>query len=167
MQRGRVDLTALLKNVAEKFIPLARSAGVAIYVESGTLPDISGDGDRLAQVFTNLIDNALKFTPPGGRIALRAARLATGIQIEVADSGAGIPENALPHIFDRFYQVDPSRTGGRRHGAGLGLAIVKEIVAAHGGTLSVRSRLGAGTTFTVLLPLSSTAATTIVSRRKK
>ena len=118
------------------------------------------DGDRLAQVFTNLVDNALKFTPRGGVITLQAKTLESDsllsgkiMLISVSDTGAGILADDLPHIFDRFYQADPARKGGEKHGAGLGLAIANEIVLAHGGRISVRSRLGEGTSFDVFLPL--------------
>jgi signal transduction histidine kinase len=162
-----VDLTGLLNSIAEKFSPQARTAGVIIHVESETLPSITGDGDRLAQVFTNLVDNALKFTPAGGSITLKTAATGSTVRVEVADTGAGIPTEAQAHIFERFYQADPSRPGGTHHGAGLGLAIVKEIVAAHSGTISVRSEPGKGSTFTVTLPLTSPDASTVVSKRKK
>jgi len=166
LQRAPVDLTALLNSIAEKFAPQARTGKLDIRVETASLPVFIGDGDRLAQVFTNLVDNALKFTPAGGSITLRAAQTSSGIQVEVTDTGAGISPEALPHIFDRFYQADPSRPGGRKHGSGLGLAIVKEIVGAHGGKISVRSEPGKGSTFTVSLPLTTPEASTIVSKRK-
>ena len=140
----------------------------------GALPTISADGDRLAQVFTNLVDNALKFTPRGGEITLsaalesdsalpdksisthRASELTDSriMRISVSDTGAGIPVESQAYIFDRFYQADPSRKGGEKHGAGLGLAIASEIVQAHGGRISVRSWLGEGTSFDVFLPLT-------------
>jgi signal transduction histidine kinase len=167
LQRAPLNLAALLHSVAEKFDPQARAAGVAVRVETAELPPIIGDGDRLAQVFTNLVDNALKYTPAGGSITLRAAARGSTVQVEVADTGAGIEAEALAHIFDRFYQADPSRPGGRKHGAGLGLTIAREITAAHGGTISVRSRLGTGSTFTVSLPLTTPEASTVVSKRKK
>ncbi len=167
LQRAPVDLPALLYNIAEKFTPQARAGNVGIRVEaSPALPAITGDGDRLAQVFTNLLDNALKFTPPGGCVVLRTAQAGMDVQVEVADSGAGISPQALPHIFDRFFQADPSRPGGQKHGAGLGLAIVKEIVKAHGGKISVRSQPGTGSTFTVSLPLAIPGASTAASKRK-
>ena len=166
LQRTPVDLTALLNSIAEKFAPQAHAANVDIRVETASLPAFTGDGDRLAQVFTNLVDNALKFTPAGGSITLRAAQASSGIQVEVADTGAGISPEALPHIFDRFYQADPSRPGGQKHGSGLGLAIVKEIVGAHGGKISVRSEPGTGSTFSVSLPLTTPEASTIVSKQK-
>ena len=117
------------------------------------LPPLLGDGDRLAQVFMNLVDNALKFTPEGGSIVLRVVRDRDEVQVVVDDTGRGIPKEDVPHIFDRFYQADSARAGGQQHGAGLGLAIVHEIVAAHGGRISVRSTLGRGTAFIVRLPL--------------
>ena len=166
LQRAPVDLTAVLHSIAEEFAPQAHAGNVDIRVESTTLPFITGDGDRLVQVFTNLVDNGLKFTPAGGSITLRAAQVDSGVQVEVADTGAGISPESLPNIFDRFYQADPSRPGGRKHGSGLGLAIVKEIVGAHGGKISVRSEPGKGTSFTVILPLTTPEASTIVSRRK-
>ena len=168
-----VDLPALLNNVAEKFSPQAHAAGVFIQVESATLPAVMGDGDRLAQVFSNLVDNALKHTPAGGIVTLRArltgssASPGTGseVQVDVADTDAGIPAEALPHIFDRFYQADPARPGGEKHRTGLGLAIVKEIVGAHSGKISVRSTPVAGSLFTVTLPLTRPDA--IVNTRQK
>jgi signal transduction histidine kinase len=167
LQRAPMDLTALLNSIAEKFAPQARAGNVDIRVETAALPAITGDGDRLAQVFTNLVDNALKFTPAGGSITLRAAQAGSGVQLEVADTGAGISTEALPHIFDRFYQADPSRPGGWKHGAGLGLTIVKEIVGAHGGKISVRSEPGKGSTFTISLPLTMPEASKVVSKQKK
>jgi two-component system sensor histidine kinase BaeS len=88
------------------------------------------------------------------------------VAVEVADSGSGIPAEALPHLFERFYRADPSRQGGSKHGAGLGLAIVKEIVEAHGGTISVRSARDEGSTFTVRLPLTTPDAPTFIRRKK-
>ena len=167
LQRLPVDIPALLHGLADKFTPQARQAGILIQVEAQALPAITGDGDRLAQVFTNLVDNALKFTPPGGQVRLRAAQSDSGVLVEVEDNGAGIPPENLPHIFDRFYQADPSRPGGEKHGAGLGLAIVKEIVAAHGGKISVRSTPGSGSTFAVLLPMTVPEATTVVAEKRR
>jgi signal transduction histidine kinase len=167
LQRAPVDLAALLNSISEKFAPQAHAGNVDIRVETSALPAITGDGDRLAQVFTNLVDNALKFTPAGGSITLRAMLAGSGVQVEMTDSGAGISPETLPHIFDRFYQADPSRPGGRKHGAGLGLAIVKEIVEAHGGKINVRSEPGMGSTFIVSLPLTTPEANTVVCKRKK
>ena len=163
LQGVPVNLATLLNNIAEKFAPQAREAGIDIHVEVSGAPVITGDSDRLAQVFTNLVDNGLKFTPAGGRITLRAAQITSGVQVEVTDTGAGIQADALPNIFSRFYQADPSRSGGQKRGAGLGLAIVKEIIKAHGGRISVRSALGMGTSFTIVLPLSISGVNPTVS----
>ncbi len=165
LKRDPLDLNALVKSIAERFMPQARAAGVTLDVRFVPLPAITGDGDRLAQVFTNLVDNALKFTPSGGQIGLRTVALETGVEVHVQDSGAGIPPESLPHIFDRFYQADPARQGGKKHGAGLGLAIAREIVAAHGGKISVRSTQGQGSLFIVHLPLTNPDASTIVQRK--
>ncbi|MGC1376905.1 MAG: HAMP domain-containing sensor histidine kinase [Anaerolineales bacterium] len=166
LKRIPVDLTALLNSVGERFEMQARQAGVTLAVRAAGLPSITGDGDRLAQVFINLVDNALKYTPTGGRVELSAASMGDSVSVKVADTGAGIPPEALPHVFDRFYQVDPSRAGGVHHGVGLGLAIVREIVRAHGGKISVRSIVGVGSEFVVQLPLVNPDASTIVHRKK-
>jgi len=166
LQSAPVDLTSLLNSIVEKFAPQAHAGNVDIRVETTSLPAFTGDGDRLGQVFTNLVENALKFTPGGGSITLRAIQAGSGVQIEVADTGAGISPEVLTHIFDRFYQADPSRPGGRKHGSGLGLAIVREIVATHGGKISVRSEPGRGSTFTVNLPLTTPETSTLVSKAR-
>lgn len=166
LKRSPVDLAALLNNVGQKFTPQARAARVFITVETPTLPLVTGDADRLAQVFTNLVDNALKYTPAGGQIRLRATPAGPEVWVEVRDTGTGIAPEALPHIFDRFYQADTARAGGKKHGAGLGLTIAKEIIQAHGGTISVRSAPGYGSEFTVRLPVVLPTDTTAISRKK-
>lgn len=155
LEISNVDMRSLLQNIVEKFTPQADKAGVALRVDvPNGLPAIRGDGDRLGQVFSNLVDNALKFTPSNGHILLSAKEAGGEVEVSVTDSGSGIPPDALPRLFDRFYQADPSRAGGGHHGAGLGLAIAKEIVEAHGGKIGVRSQVGIGTTFTIHLPLA-------------
>jgi two-component system OmpR family sensor kinase len=150
-----VNMAALLNGVIEKFSPMASNAGVSLHLElANDLPLLNGDGDRLSQVFTNLVDNALKFTPRGGTVSIRAVQDRGEVQVSVSDTGQGIPEDAIAHIFDRFYQADSARSGGEKHGAGLGLAIVHDFVAAHGGRISVRSSVGRGTAFIVHLPLN-------------
>ena len=167
LKMSPLDVPALLNATADKFAPQAQQAAVTLRVDVPTdLPVLIGDGDRLAQVFTNLVDNALKFTPPGGQVILRAIPASGAMKFEVQDTGQGVPPEALVRIFDRFYQVDPSRPGGEKHGAGLGLSIVQEIVQAHGGRIGVRSQVGRGTTFELSLPLSQAAATTLMRRKK-
>ena len=154
LKMSPVDMKVLLNGVMEKFTPMAARSAVRLKLElAGGLPILMGDGDRLAQVFTNLVDNALKFTARNGRVTLSAMQDKGEVQVSVSDTGKGIAADALPHIFDRFYQADSSRAGGEKHGAGLGLAIVQEIVAAHGGRISVRSAEGQGAAFIVHLPL--------------
>jgi signal transduction histidine kinase len=149
----------------EKFGPAAREKGVVLEVAlPAQLPPLVGDADRLVQVFTNVIDNALKHTPAGGRITLSAAAGAP-VEISVADTGSGIPREDLSRIFERFYQVDKSRPASERRGLGLGLAITREIVEAHGGSLRVESQVGQGSRFTVRLPALRPDDSTLVRRR--
>ncbi len=150
-----VDAGALLRGIAEKFSLQAQKVNVNLRVDvPDDLPALLGDGDRLAQVFTNLVDNALKFTPANGQVTLSAKFAGGWLEFEVTDSGVGVESEALPRLIDRFYQVDPSRARNESHGAGLGLAIAREIVQAHGGKIGVRSSAGHGTTFTIRLPLA-------------
>ena len=117
------------------------------------LPDVWADRDRVLQVFENLIGNAVKFTKPGGRITAGAASRDREVLFWVADTGAGIDCEEMPHVFDRFWQAQKARRGG----AGLGLQIVKGIVEAHGGRIWVESEVGVGTTFYFTLPTAETA----------
>ncbi len=161
-----VDIRALLISVCERFSPQAQKSEVSLGLDiAEQLPSITGDGDRLAQVFSNLVDNALKYTWRGGWVKLSAGSNEDVIHITVSDNGSGISEADLPHLFERFFQVDRSRRGGGEHGTGLGLAIAREIVEAHGGTISVRSQPGMGTSFVVRLPLTQTEKATRTSRR--
>ena len=124
------------------------------------LPAIVFDGDRMVQVLTNLISNAVKFTPEGGRVCVSVLRRDDNLAIRVSDTGYGIPKESLPRIFDRFYRVH--RPGKEIKGTGLGLAIVGKIVAGHGGRIEVESEPDQGTTFTVLLPLKAPASSEVL-----
>jgi signal transduction histidine kinase len=161
-----VEIGTLFGNMEEKFALQAHQAGVKIQVQAAELPDIQGDGDRLAQVLTNLVDNGIHHTRSGGTLTLTAGVEPGWLVINVIDTGEGIPPEILPHVFDRFYRGDSSRTSGQDHGAGLGLAIAREIVYAHHGTITAQSVPGQGSTFTVRLPLVSPAPAA-VSRRTK
>ncbi|GAT07405.1 HAMP domain-containing protein [Mycolicibacterium novocastrense] len=122
------------------------------------LPPLWGDPQRLSQVLGNLLDNALRHTPPGGRVEIRAAADGTVFTLSVVDSGEGIPAEHLPHVFERFYRADLARDRGYG-GGGIGLAIVKALVEAHNGRVAAASDgIGKGTAFTVTLPLSPTGA---------
>jgi signal transduction histidine kinase len=153
LARGPLDLAALLRSVGERLALRAGERGVALRQAIGPLPALTGDSDRLAQVFTNLLDNALKHTPAGGTVTLAAAGVDGGAEVTVTDTGPGIPAEDLSRIFERFYQVDKSRRASGR-GAGLGLAISREIVHAHGGQIHAESVMGLGTKFVVRLPAS-------------
>ena len=155
MARDRVELGPLLQGCVEKLSPQAQAAGVALEFDVPASLFATGDTDRLAQVFTNLLDNALVHTSAGGRVTLAARPTGDGrgVVVAVTDAGEGIPAEALPRVFERFYQADKSRR--RSRGAGLGLAITKEIVEAHGGTITAESVVGLGTRFTVRLPVGS------------
>ncbi len=146
-----IDLALLLYRAHELFLPLAEDREIdfrLVLPEAGPVM-MRGDRLKLQRMISNLIDNALKFTPPQGRVTIRLERLETGIRLEVCDTGCGIPPQDLGHIFERFFRSDASRT---RPGNGLGLALVHAIVTAHHGTIQVESTPGEGTVFTVDFP---------------
>ncbi len=147
---GHVDVGDLVVETVARMRPLAGSRDLQVVVGPSDALAL-GDRDRLAQVLTNLMDNAIKFTPDGGKIAVAWRTLNGEVEVSIADTGAGIPEHDLPHVFERFYKADRARAAVPG-GSGLGLAITKHIVEAHGGRIRVASRLGAGTTFTFTLP---------------
>jgi two-component system sensor histidine kinase BaeS len=143
----------LVAQVHNTFAHQAAQQEITLLVETdAVLPAISIDATRIRQVLNNLVSNSLRYTPINGVITLAAAPSADGgVQITVSDTGSGIPEADLPHIFNRFYRGDRARQGG--HGeSGLGLAIAKSLVVAHNGKIAVTSKQGTGTTFTILLP---------------
>ncbi len=157
MEANSVRFDNLVRKSAEMFAGVADERGVELTVDAGVPIIVEGDGGRLRQVVSNLIDNSLKFTPRGGKVRVLLRRSATHRQLvlTVADTGIGISPEDLTHIFERFYRGDKSRQRHEfAHGNGLGLSICKSIVVAHGGTITVESGLGLGTTFTVCFPLS-------------
>ncbi len=115
------------------------------------IPKIKGDEERLAQVLGNLLNNAIRHTPQNGAIRLNSSKAENGVRLTVEDTGEGIPADALPHVFDRFYRVDEARQQNSGE-SGLGLAIAKSLIEAHGGTIEVFSRVGFGTRFDIFLP---------------
>lgn len=148
-----VNLLVLIEAVMERMALKADRKGISLYHELGSLPDVIGDGDRLAQVFTNLIDNAIAHTPSGGQISVNGREHRNGILVAVSDTGQGIPVEDLSRVFERFYQVDKSRSRADKHGTGLGLTISREIVAAHRGIIRAENAEGGGARFSVWLPL--------------
>ncbi len=187
LDRRPLDVGTLVGGVVQALMPVAAEKRVTLHADLPPLPPVMGDGDRLAQVFTNLLDNALKYTSAGDRVQVTAQVLkgqprprrsgilsrpdastlvslrADFVEISITDTGQGIPAEELPRIFERFYQVDKSRAS--RRGSGLGLAIAREIIEAHGGRIGVESVKGLGTRFTVALPVGQPGIVTVASRR--
>jgi signal transduction histidine kinase len=147
-------LGRILANVEARMIPIAKEEGILfkILVEGGDFPPIPLDGKRIDQVLTNLIGNAFKHTPPKGTVTVKAARAGDHFRLSVSDTGEGIPPDALPHIFEEFFQAE-SHTS-KKDGLGLGLTIAREIVHAHGGEIGVESKgPGQGAQFWFTLPV--------------
>ena len=181
-ETGAVELDRLVEEVAKEGEILGRGKQVRVIIEGMEPLIVQGDGQRLKQLLRDLVDNGVKYTPAGGRVALSLRRVesSTGrkvasgksvdpltsrpidpsvewAEIEVRDTGVGIPPEALPRIFERFYRVDPARSR-EAGGAGLGLCIAKTIAEAHGGRIEVQSTPGSGSAFTVRLPLAARQA---------
>ena len=150
LERAPISTRDLVREALLAQAPLASASHVTLHSEvADDVPDVDADRHRLLQVFENLIGNAIKFTPPGGRITVSAAPDDSDVRFAVSDTGAGIPAESMPHVFDRFWQGQAKE---RRRGAGLGLPITQAIVTAHGGTIRVESILGQGSTFTFTIP---------------
>ncbi|TDE18938.1 HAMP domain-containing sensor histidine kinase [Actinomadura sp. 6K520] len=146
-----VDAAALTEQVATVYRAAAEAAELALTVEVAGRPHLEADPVRLRQAVGNLLANAVRYTPAGGRVTLRAYGDGDDVLIEVADTGPGIAPEHLPHVFDRFWRAEKSRSR-RTGGSGLGLAIVRQLAEAHGGSAAVRSEPGRGATFTLRLP---------------
>jgi len=147
-----VSTDGLLKQIQDAYQHTAGRAGVTLLTQAeADLPDIQADPDRLLQVLGNLVDNALRYTPEGGSVRCSVAVGGEEVVFAVADTGAGIPAKDLPHLFDRFYRADKSRSEGQ---SGLGLAIARSIVEAHGGRIWAESVEGQGSVFRFSIPLN-------------
>ena len=147
-----VDLIDLARAALSQFGPVAEATGVKLGLDADeNVPEVLGDPDRLAQVLRNLLSNALRHTPAGGRVVVSVTYSGERVRILVSDSGSGIAPEDLQHVFDRFYRGDTS-PDHRRSGAGLGLAIVRQLVLAHGGQIEASSEPGHGTIFAIDLP---------------
>jgi signal transduction histidine kinase len=152
LQREPVDAAALLREGHELYEDAAESRGVALQVEAGDGLVVLGDHGRLRQAVANLVDNAVKYTPSGGHVTLRARRDGGRVVLECQDDGPGIPGDDLERIWERLYRGDRSRS---EHGLGLGLSLVRAIARAHGGDALVESELGHGALFRISLPATS------------
>lgn len=149
-KKDPVDLSVLIENITDLYLPAAEDSGVVLHCRNGEELFIAGDKTKLQRLISNLLDNALKFTPDGGTVTIAASVQNGKALLSVSDTGEGINEQDLEHIFDRFFRADSSRT---IPGNGLGLCLVKAIAEAHGGTICVQSKIGEGTTFQIEFPM--------------
>ncbi len=150
-----VSPARLLEKVQAIHKPGAAQKNITVSLQVGSdLPEISADPGRMVQVLSNVLDNALLYTPQGGQVCLSAHAVAGDLEFRVQDSGPGIAENELQRVFDRFYRSDPSRHRNEG-GSGLGLAIARSIVEKHNGRIWAESKPGEGTTIVIRLPMES------------
>ncbi|MFO7679393.1 MAG: ATP-binding protein [Chloroflexota bacterium] len=155
INREEINVYDLIERVISRLTPLAQAQGVKLPLPEFVVPlPVSGDADKLQQALGNLVDNGLRHTPAGGKVLVTAVQDAHLVRISVTDTGPGIPPEDLPHLFDRFWRGDKSRS---RHsgGSGLGLSIVQQIAEHHGGSVTAVSPDGMGAVFTLTLPLAS------------
>jgi two-component system sensor histidine kinase BaeS len=150
LNKSEIDLAEIVQKAVKSFDVAIKEKKLTVSI-SGNSSNILADADRISQTAINLVSNAVKYSKEGGRISVNIFETKNSVGFSIADTGIGIPESELPFIFERFYRADKSRnrnTGG----SGLGLAIAKSIVEAHGGRISVESRVNSGSRFEVLLP---------------
>ncbi|MEK5039287.1 ATP-binding protein [Sporosarcina sp. FSL K6-3457] len=156
LYKDDIAMIPFLDRIVNKFMQVARDANVELSFDFPQGEEIIStvDEDRIEQVFTNLIDNAIRHTPDGGNVTLRVKKVVDTIEITVTDTGVGIPEEDLPYIFERFYKADKARTRGKG-GTGLGLAIAKNIIDSHSGVITASRGENSGTIFSCILPLKN------------
>jgi signal transduction histidine kinase len=165
LRRERVSLAPLVSQVMSEIEVASADRDVNVSSDlPADLPPVEADSERVHQVIFNLVDNAVRFTPEGGEVRIEAHRHNGSIEVRVADTGVGIPPEALPRLFERFYRVDPARARGDG-GTGIGLAIARSVVEAHGGTIRAESEPGRGSTFTFDLPIGLPAGSEDTNRR--
>ncbi len=153
LKKEPVDLNQLVDVAIAQLSPQAKRQKLSISREfAADLPSVPADKERVRQVITNLVHNAIKFTPAGGRITITSRALEQSVVVDIADTGVGIPKEDLPRVFERFYKGDKARAG---EGTGMGLAIAKHVIEVHGGSIWVRSEEGKGSTFSFSLPLQA------------
>ena len=161
-----VDIGTLVRQISSALQPLADKKGIQLSIDvDEELGELLGDNGKIQSAITNLVGNAIKFTPDGGRVCICVRKNVDELVIKVSDTGIGIPKDALSKIFERFYRVP--HPGKQIPGTGLGLAIVKKIVALHDGRIEVESELNRGTTFTIFLPLARRTSGGLVSKPAK
>jgi heavy metal sensor kinase len=163
-ERVQFDLGELATGTAEQMSLLAEDKNITVLCEATPDVVVEGDRARMKQVVVNLLDNAIKYTPNGGKVLLKISRNSHEAILEVADNGVGIPPEALPHMFKRFFRVDDSRSR-EQGGAGLGLSIVKSICNAHGAEVEVKSTPGEGSRFRVRQPLAGVISARTLAHR--
>jgi signal transduction histidine kinase len=151
LSKDTIDINEVIQKMIHTTDPRAQAKNITLHYQPKSLPVVEGDHGRLAQVFFNLLDNAIRHTSNGGKVMIRTKAHDDRVQMSIEDTGTGIPEKELPYLFDRFYRVDKSRAR-RLGGTGLGLAIVKQIVEGHEGSVEIESEEGFGTKVTVSLP---------------
>jgi heavy metal sensor kinase len=148
--RERVELSGLVRDACALFEPMAEDKGLTLACNAGDSQEVLGDNRMLQRMFSNLLDNAIKYTGPGGRVSVDvSADAGNAVTVTVTDTGIGISSGDLTRIFERFYRCDQSRS---QSGMGLGLSLARAIARSHGGEITVTSQLGQGSTFTVTLP---------------
>ena len=149
---GKVEVSALIRQACELFSPIAEDKDVSLNYEATEKTFVSGDARMFQRMLSNILDNAVKYTPPGGRVEVSLTEAKNhNITISVTDTGVGISEADLPRIFERFYRCDQSRS---LPGTGLGLSLARAIARAHGGDITVTSTVNEGSNFTITLPRS-------------
>ena len=158
LERAPFDLADLVGSAVQSVAPFAQDRGIELQLDFAALPPLDGDAGRLGQMIDNLLTNALKFTPPGGRVEVRAFERGDAVCVQVRDTGMGISEADQQRLFERFFRTSEAQAEAIQ-GTGLGLSIVAAIVEAHGGSIEVESEPGVGTAFTVVLPTAATAQT--------
>ena len=161
----RLELSPFLDQLERAFQVLALQREIRFIVRRGErVPaEVTWDADRMNEVLGNLLSNAFKFTPRGGEVELSVEALDGSIQIDVRDTGAGIPPEQVPHVFEKFFQAD-NQAAAASKGSGLGLAISKSIVEAHGGTIQCDSTPGVGTTFSIVIPTRASRRSSLTRR---
>ncbi len=155
LERVPVTVASLFEDTLDLYGDVADARGLTLTADAPADLELQADRNRLRQVLANLVDNAVKYTPRGGRIELHAEPANDAVELRVVDTGIGIAEDELPRVWERLFRGDRSRS---EKGLGLGLSLVKAIVEAHGGSVNVSSAVGAGTTFTLRFPLPPAAS---------